>query len=463
MKRLSRNFLSIILSDLGRRVLGFFTIAYLARRLGPSEFGAINIGFTVLSYASMAAMAGLGTFGARAAARGDLANTAGRLTGARFINSMFTLLLVACIALVIPDRSTAALMMIFCLSLVPNSFNLEWYFQGKEAMGWIGASRTLSAAVYFLLVITLVHTGGDILLVAVAAVTGDCAATLLLAVKYRRRYPGGELRPIFQGWKPLTVTAFPLGAGSLLAHVSTNLPPLVIGILMSKADVGIYSAAGKLVAFALVGDRVLGTLLLPASTRSFGRSPEALANMLNGALKWMIVAALPVCTGGAILSGSIVRLIFGEQYSASGEVLSILIWFFLATILHTVFTSGLIASGQEKLYGRIMAISALIYLLVTVGLTIYFGPAGTAAAMVLSEAAAVFMMARALSRFVNVALPRAAIKATAASAVMALALILIPLPALPVAIASGAAVYSLVLLATRAISRNEFVELLERV
>src|ERR1041385_746062 len=94
MKRLSRNFLAIVLSDLGRRLLGFFTIAYLARRLGPSDFGAINIGFTILSYAGMAAMAGLGTFGARAAARGELGPVAAALTGARFVNSMLMLLVV---------------------------------------------------------------------------------------------------------------------------------------------------------------------------------------------------------------------------------------------------------------------------------------------------------------------------------------------------------------------------------
>jgi O-antigen/teichoic acid export membrane protein len=463
MKRLSRNFLAIVLSDLGRRLLGFFTIAYLARRLGPSDFGAINIGFTILSYAGMAAMAGLGTFGARAAARGELGPVAATLTGARFVNSMLMLLVVGCIAFVLPDRSTAALILLFSLSLVPNSFNLEWYFQGKEAMGWIGASRALSAGIYFLLVVTLVRGAGDILLVAVAAVAGDCAASVLLAANYRRRYPDAGLRPRFSGWRSLTLKALPLGAGSLLAHTSANLPPLVIGILMTNADVGIYSAAGKLVAFALVGDRVLGTLLLPATARSFGRSPEALANMLNGALKWMIVAALPVCTGGAILAGSIVRLIFGEQYSAAGEILSVLIWFFLATIVHTVFTSGLIASGQEKLYGKIMVISALLYLCVTVGLTMLAGAVGTAAAMVLSESAAVFMMARALARFVKLELPPAALKAAAASAVMAVALLVLPPAALPVAIAAGAIVYTAVLLATRAISKNEFVELLGRV
>lgn len=61
MKQLSRNFYSITLSDLGRRLLGFFTVTYLARKLGVADFGAINVGFTILSYAVMASSGGMST------------------------------------------------------------------------------------------------------------------------------------------------------------------------------------------------------------------------------------------------------------------------------------------------------------------------------------------------------------------------------------------------------------------
>ncbi|HEV8539187.1 MAG TPA: hypothetical protein VGR15_09760, partial [Bacteroidota bacterium] len=65
MKRLASNFIAIIASDIGRRVLGFLTIAFLARTITTSDFGAINIGFAVLSYALVSSAGGLGAFGAR--------------------------------------------------------------------------------------------------------------------------------------------------------------------------------------------------------------------------------------------------------------------------------------------------------------------------------------------------------------------------------------------------------------
>jgi len=463
VKQLSKNLLSIVSSDLGRRIFGFLTFAYLARRLGPSDFGAINVGFTVLSYATMAAAGGLSVFGARAVARGDALQLAGPLTGARLINSFAVLALIACILPAIPNTVTAALILFFCISLIPNAFNLEWYFQGKEAMGSIGAARTLSAAAYFILAVVLVRTPADLFLVAVAAVAGDSLAALLLAVTVHRRYPGERLRPLFAGWKSLTLRAFPLGAGSLLAHVSVNLPPLVLGILMTNSDVGIYSAAGKLVTLLLVVDRVIATVLLPASARSFGRSADILSQMLNGSLKWMILIGLPLCTGGSILARRIMPLVFGDRYAAAGDVFSVLIWFFLATLLHTVYTTGLIASGQEKLYGRFMMISAAVYLCSTVGLTLLFGAIGSAAAVVGSEAVAVIIMARGLRRFVKLEVPASALKSILAAAAIAVVLFLLGSTGLWLSVVSGAAVYTLVLFATRAIGRNDIAELLGRV
>lgn len=459
MKRHTGNALSIVLSDIGRRGFGFLTFAYLARKLGPSDFGAINVGFTVLSYAAMTAAGGLTVFGTRAVARGEGAALAGPVAGARLLNSLALLAIVGCIMFAVPNAATAALILLFCLSLIPNALNLDWYFQGKEEMASIGAARTLSAATYFILVVALVRTPADLLLVAVAAVLGDSAAAAYLGVSFRRRFPAEPARPAFSGWKTLVLKSFPLGLGSLLAHLSVNLPPLVLGILMTNADAGIYSAAGKLVTFLLVVDRVVSTLLLPASARSFGQSPEALSRILNRSLKWMILIALPLCAGGSLLASRIIGLIFGDRFIASGGVFSVLVWFFLATLLHTVYTTGLIASGQEKLYGRIMMISAGIYLLLTVGLTFLYGPVGSAAAVVCSEAIAVVIMARRLAPFVRVGFPPSAAKALIATAGMALVLVLLPSVSLWLLIASAAAAYAALLVATGAIRRDDLAEL----
>ena len=463
MKQFSKNAISIILSDAGRRVLGFFTIALLARRLAPSDFGVITIGFTVLSYATMLAAGGLGAFGIRAVARGEASLEVSSVIGARLVNSIIAFFLVGLSLIFIANRTTALLVLCFSISLIPNAFLLDWYFQGKEAMARVGAARTASAATYLILAALLVRSPADLLWVAAAAVLGDCAAAGILVVSYHRLNPTRRLRPSFTEWKSLTMSAFPLGLGSILAQASVNLPPLVIGIMLTNADVGIYSAAAKLVGFLLMIDRVIATLLLPASARSYSRSPAALSEVLSGSLKLMIIVGLPLCIGGTMLAPRILPLVFGAQYASSGPVFGILTWFVFATLLHTLCTTGLIAAGQEKLYTRSMAIGAVVTVCSMLILTAWFGVVGSAAAVVCSELVTVMIMLQKLRNFVRLEIPGYGVKSLAAAGAMAAVLWPLASVNLSISVPMGLFVYMLVLFMTRAISGTELAELFRSV
>jgi O-antigen/teichoic acid export membrane protein len=463
LRQLSRNAISIILSDAGRRALGFFTIALLARRLAPADFGVITIGFTVLSYATMAAAGGLGAFGIRAVARGEASLEVSSVIGARLVNSIIAFFIVGLSFFFIANRMTALLVLCFSVSLFPNAFLLDWYFQGKEEMPRVGVARTASAATYLVLAALFVRSPADLLWVAAAAVCGDCVAAGILLLSYHRMNPGIRLRPAFAEWKSLTLMAFPLGLGSILAQASVNLPPLVIGIMLTNADVGIYSAAAKLVGFLLMIDRVIATLLLPASARSYTRSVTALSEVLSGSLKLMIIAGLPLCIGGTILAPRILPLVFGAQYASSGPVFSVLAWFVFATLLHTLCTTGLIASGQERLYTKSMLIGAGFTVCSTLVLTALFGVVGSAAGVVCSELATVIVMLRKLRDFVRLEIPGYGVKSLAAAGAMAVVLLPLASTNLSISVPTGVIVYTLVLFATRAISGTEIAEMFRSV
>src|SRR6266705_3315310 len=125
MRRLSRNFFSIILSDIGRRLLGFFAVAYLARKLGAADFGVINIGFTVLSYAMMISAGGLTVLGTREAARGEISMLVNRVVGARLVNSTVGFFVIAFVVLLVPGAVVPKVILLFCCSLIPNAFLLD--------------------------------------------------------------------------------------------------------------------------------------------------------------------------------------------------------------------------------------------------------------------------------------------------------------------------------------------------
>lgn len=386
MKRLTRNFLSLASSEIARKVLGFLSVAYLARRLTLADFGLVSLGFTLLSYTINISTAGLNLYGIRETAHGLDKTLAGRLLSLRLAMAGVVFVLTALVALLFVGNPTLVkLVIVFSCSLVAYALLLDWYYQGREEMNTVSVGKSVTAAVYLVLILLLVRSDSDILWIAVAAVAGDFVMMLFYFARYTRQGNTILFTVDRASWKQMIRESFPLGIGTILGQISINLAPLVLAIVMTNVEVGLYSAASKLVVFLLLFDRVLGVLLLPASARLQASSPEQLARRLGEALKWIILIALPICVGGMLVSNDIIRLVFGNSFTVAAGIFRILIWFLCFTMVHTVFSSGLVAVAPGRIYGRVMSISAVIYLVAIVALTELYGLYGAVFGVVLSE------------------------------------------------------------------------------
>jgi O-antigen/teichoic acid export membrane protein len=460
MKRSASNFLSVVLSDILRRCIGFFAVAYLARKLGTSGFGMVNIALMALTYALVISSAGLHSLGTREVARGDPSRIAPNIIGLRLTLSVITYLAIAGVTfLFVQSDVLRSLIAIFTLSVFPLSFFLDWYFQGKEEMGKMSFAKLVSGGVYFCGLLIFVHSIASILWVGVAIVVGDFVSTSILIALFWRRY--GPLRIAFdiKRWGSIMKQAIPMGGGSILATLCVNLPVLALGVMASEYSVGIFSAAAKLVMFLLFLDRGFGMLLLPASSRLHALSQIDLRNYLSRALKWILVIALPLTVGGTILAPKIIALIFGAQFAESGPVLRVAIWFFLFTMIHTVYTTGLIASGREAMYGKIMLISTVIYVVCVVGGIYFLGVIGAAYGASAGEAITLLISAATLNKYVRVQAPDKTFHILLALVAMGIVVYSLYSGHVVVSIAAGATVYAACLLLLRAVSVQEIAGL----
>lgn len=460
MKRLPRNFLSLLLSDVARRILGFLAVAYLARTIGLFGFGALSLALTALSYVIMVSSAGLHVLGTREIAHVDSPVLVGELLGVRLVNSLaaYAILFAVCY-LFLRDDVLARLILITCSAAFFQSLFLEWYFQGREDMAVFSRARTASALLYLLILVVFVRSVNDLMLAAVAGPVGDMLAAVWMWKAYERRQ--GPLRISFTParWAALMKQAFPMGSGSILAHLSINLPPIILGILFTTAEVGIYSAASKLVFFLLMIDRVFATLLLPASVRLRTTSAEALSSTLTTTLKWIMLLGLPLSLGGMVLAPKLFVIIFGGAFADSALVFRVMVWYFFLTMLHSVYMTGLFALRKEREFGKIMAVSAAIYAVSCIALARLFGAPGAALGVVFSEGVTVVLMRKKLLDYLPLVSPNSVARVMLASGAMAAILMMFPGLHIAIAIVAGGAFYSVAVYLTRAVTREEILAL----
>ena len=461
MKRLSKNLLSLFSADIARRLLGFISVAYLARVLGKEGFGAINLGFAVLAYVMVLSAAGFPTLGTKKIAQGELPELIGSVIGSRLIATSIMLLLVAFVVLTAVQNTTIAwLIILFSCAVLPQVFFVDWFFQGKETLGIVSAARVMQAIVYLAVVLVFVRTINDIMWVAVGSIAGECMASALLFIRFRVMHPGIHIRI-----KPslhLLKQSMPLAVGIVLATVAINYPSIALGIFTTTSNVGIYSAASKIVYFLLMGDRILVLLLLPASARKYSDSPETFNRMLTDAMRWILIISLPVAVGGILIAGNLIAIIYGAEYSSSGTVFQVFIWYFFITMLHTVYSAGLIGVDGEKSYGRIMLATAFVYLVTVTAGVCFFGAIGAAFGVVVAECISVLLMKRALQRIISLSPPEKVVRVIVSVAIMAVCVTVVLPYGFLWGILSGIACYSFMLLLLRAVVWNDVKTLLVR-
>ena len=195
MKRLSKNLLSLFSADVARRLLGFISVAYLARILGKEGFGEVNFGFAVLAYVMVLSGAGFPTLGTKKIAQGEPPELVGNVIGSRMIATIIVLLVVAFVVLTAVQNTTLAwLIILFSCAVLPQIFFVDWFFQGKEKLGIVSAARVMQAVIYLAVVLIFVRTVNDILWVAIGSIAGECVASTLLFTQFRKTHPGIQIR-----------------------------------------------------------------------------------------------------------------------------------------------------------------------------------------------------------------------------------------------------------------------------
>lgn len=468
MKNILQNLFILAIGDVASKLLGFVAVAYMARILGPEDFGVVNIGFAVLGYLALAASPGVHLFGTRSVASGNGEATR-NIISVSTLRLAISFLLLAATLLVTVSREGSSdlspLVLLFACSLLPLSISLDWYFQGQGRMGTITWSRLILNGLYVASLFGLVRGSGDLLWIPVSFFVGNFGASLFLLLVYlkgessRLVSAARSLPGFWRRGKDILVASLPLGIGSMLAQVGFHFPPILLGFWVGHEEVGHFSAAMRIVFALMILDRVTSMVFFPLVSRFWKSDRQELTVVSSRFLRMIMILTLPICMMTLFFAPELIHAIYGEAFRDAVEVLRILIWFFFFTSLNTVFLFGLMGVGCERRYAKIMTAGTLAQIGSMIILAAFRGLTGVAAGFVLGELFIFILAWRAYHEVVPIDLFGAFMKPTASSLMMGLFLYSIPVAVLPFGIPMAIGVYLATLTVTRGIRRDDIESL----
>ena len=403
IKKTAKNIGVLFAGDIFNRLIGFFTVAYLARILGASDFGLISIGLAFLSYALTISSNGLPILGVRKVVKSENDNELiGDFFTARFIFSILVVCIVIIICCFIKSSILRSIILSYSFSLFPIVFLLDWYFQAKEKMGLIVLGKALGMICYLIFILIFVRKTNHIINIPYGWFISGLVTSIFLIIIYISSGNAIKIRFSFYRIKSLFLEAFPLGLAGVIAQITLYLPPIFIGFVISPKEAGYYSAAARIIFLFLILDRVFSFSFFPAISKCVTKTPERLNDIFDQTLKWIVIIVIFFGYLGILLGKHLILFVFGEGYLSSVLIFQMIMSYFMITLINSVYTFTLIALKQEKTYTVSLFIGSIVFFISSWFLVKNFGTAGMGIGLGIYQSVVLLIMNNKLRNFIEI-------------------------------------------------------------
>ena len=210
-------------------------------------------------------------------------------------------------------REDSTIMMINSLSIILQTFGVEWFYQAIEQYDYITVRNIIVKIISILLLFIFVKTPEDIIpysIVTIAGTVGSNILNFLRLPKLVNLKPRYELN-IRQHLKPIFVLFFYYAATTIY----TNLDVVMLGFLTDNSMVGYYNASVKLKNVLVSVITALGAVALPrASYYLSSKEHEKFKDLIRTSLNLVLLLSLGFAAYFTIEAKPVMLLLAGEGY-----------------------------------------------------------------------------------------------------------------------------------------------------
>lgn len=456
--RIARNTAVQILSKVLSTALGLAAVAIITRYLGQNGFGQYTTVMTFSSFFAILADFGLTLVTAQMISRpgADRDKILSNLFALRLVSALVFSALGVLIVLFLPYPAAIKLgVAIIALSFIFTALNqvLIGLFQNNLRMDRVAIAENAGRAA--LLLGAALAAGLDwglegIFWVSVFSSLVNFVIIYLFSLKHQRI----QLHFDKAVWAEIAKKSWPLALTIAFNLVYLKTDTLILSLVKSQADVGLYGAAYKVVDVLVSIPFMFAGLVLPVLSAAWAEDNEArLKSALQRSFDAMVILALPLFFGTQFTATSVMTLVAGKEFAVSGAILRILIAASSIIFLGSIFSHAIIAIDKQKkiIWAYVFtSVTAVAGYIVFIPKYSYFGAAWVTVYSESAIALAAFYVVHKYLRFI----PKAGIffKALAASLVMSLALYLLPGLNLGLKLILAAGVYLAALAAFRGLA-----------
>lgn len=399
LRRIIGNINWLTFENILRNLISLFVVAWVARYLGPEQFGLMNYALSFVALFSALATLGLDNITIRNIVsdpekeRGYLGST----LLLKFFGSLIMLIISAIgIFLLEPNNTLVHLfVVIIALGYVFKSFDtIDLWFQSQIQSKYSVFSRSIAFVIISILKVGLIITQAPLIAFVLMYTLDSLLAALLLVYLYYKKatFPFFEWEIKYDVMKSLLNDSWPLILSGIAIMVYMRIDQVMIGNMIGNAKLGIYSAAVKLSEAWYFIPMIISGSVYPAILNARKKSNELYLKrmqMLYDSFTWFTISAALITT---FMAPFIIQIIYGVKYIEAATVLSIHIWAGVFVFLGVASSKYLVAENLTKISFYRTFIGAITNVILNFILIPIYGIFGAAIATLISQMFSAYLL-----------------------------------------------------------------------
>lgn len=379
-----------------RLVAGLVVGVWVARYLGPQQFGVFSY-----ALAFTAIFAGIAKLGLDEILIREIVNKPEKLEvymGTAFwLKMLGALLVMAILAIAIQfssnDSTTNMYIFIVASGLVFQSFEvIDFYFRSQVLARFVSICKVVQLILSSLVKIVLILNGAKlfwfVLVILFDAITLSISFFIAYFIhKKNNFYKYFDLHTA----KKLLKNSWPLIFSSLVVMIYMRIDQIMVKEILGEHEVGVYSAAIKLSEIWYFIPILISSSLFPSILNAKKVSKTFYYQRLQNLYFLVVWLSIPLALATTFLARPIILMLYGDAFIEGGQVLMIHVW-------TGVFVSLGVSSGKWLLAENLVMLSfwrtfcgLLINLVLNYFMIPKYGINGAAVATLISQVIATYV------------------------------------------------------------------------
>jgi len=340
------------------RIIGmavsFFVGIYVARYLGPDNFGLLSYAGSFVGLFTAIATLGLGGILIRELVKDEKRRD--ELLGTTFVLSIIGSILVFIIIVIAVrftnnDDFTNLLIFIITTGTIFQSFNvINFYFQSKVLSKYTVYAQVFSTILGSVIKLLLIHFNMGLIYFAMIILLQSIILVSGLIVMYIRQKSSLFNWSInFSLARKLLKDSWPLMLSGIAISIYMKIDQVMIKNMMDTKAVGNYAVAVRLSEIWYFIPMAITSSVFPAIINAKKISEKLYYERLQKLYDLMTWLAIGIALSIAFLANDIIRILFGAQYQDAAGVLQIYIWATVFIFLGVASSQYLIAENYTKI------------------------------------------------------------------------------------------------------------------